>query len=151
MFSRGDVIPIHLDGNVQWNVGRGGFLAMTSGVVRDTKSQGLGKGLFSGEGFFVNQVSGVGIFFVTSIGAIIERTLKQGEEWIVDNGHLVAWNCPYTIERSGGGFMSGMRAGEGLVCRFTGPGTVFIQVSNYFIQSKKEFFFLFLRLEILRL
>jgi uncharacterized protein (AIM24 family) len=102
-------------------VGRGGYLAMTDGVIKDTKSQAFGKELFSGEGFFV-----------TSLGAIIERHLKQGEQWIVDNGHLVAWNCPYTIERSGSGLISGMHAGEGLVCRFTGPGTIFIQVSSYF-------------------
>ena len=60
----------------------------------------------------------------------MQRNLKQGEQWIVDNGHLVAWNCPYSIERTGGGLISGMHAGEGLVCRFTGPGTVFIQVNQ---------------------
>ncbi|CAF0819500.1 unnamed protein product, partial [Didymodactylos carnosus] len=123
----GDIVPIQLDGSLQWSVGKGGFLAMTEGVVKETKSQGFGKGMFSGEGFFVNRISGTGILFVTSLGAIIQRQLRQGEQWIVDNGHLVAWNCPYTIERSGGGIVSGMHAGEGLVCRFTGPGIVFIQ------------------------
>ncbi|CAF4692258.1 unnamed protein product, partial [Rotaria sp. Silwood2] len=125
--------PIQLDGSIEWNVGKGGFLAMTDGVVKETKSQGLGKGLFSGEGFFTNRVSGVGVLFVTSLGAIVQRNLKQGEQWIVDNGHLVAWTCPYTIERSGGGFISGRHADEGLVCRFTGPGTILIQVSYFFI------------------
>ena len=123
---------------------------MTEGVIKETKSQGFSKGMFSGEGFFVHRVSGVGTLFVTSLGAIIERHLKQGEQLIVDNGHLVAWTCPYTIERSGGGFISGMHAGEGLVCRFTGPGTILIQVSNYF-NLRKVFFFLFFRLEILKL
>jgi uncharacterized protein (AIM24 family) len=103
---------------------------MTEGVVKETKSQGFGKAMFSGEGLFVHRVSGTGIIFVSSLGAIVQRQLRQGEQWIVDNGHLVAWNCPYAIERSGGGLMSGMHAGEGLVCRFTGPGTVFIQVSE---------------------
>ncbi|CAF1252507.1 unnamed protein product [Rotaria sp. Silwood1] len=126
----GDILPIQLDGSTEWNVGKGGFLAMTDGVVKDTKSQGLGKGLFSGEGFFINRISGVGIFFVTSLGAIVQRNLKEGEQWIVDNGHLVAWTCSYTIERSGGGFISGMHAKEGLVCRFTGPGTILIQTRN---------------------
>jgi len=120
-------------------VGKGGFLAMTHGVVKDIKSQGFGKGMFSGEGFFINRISGVGILFVTSLGAIVQRNLKQGEQWIVDNGHLVAWNCPYTIERSGGGLMSGMHAGEGLVCRFTGPGTIFIQVNLFFVVVPRGF------------
>ncbi len=143
--SRGDIVPINMDGSIQWNVGRGGFLAMTQGVVKETKSQGLGKAMFSGEGLFVNRISGVGILFITSLGAIIQRNLKQGEQWIVDNGHLVAWNCPYTIERSGGGIVSGMHAGEGLVCRFTGPGTIFIQVNKKRIDlNRYKFFFLFL-------
>jgi uncharacterized protein (AIM24 family) len=128
--NRGDIVPIQLDGRTQWNVGKGGFLAMTDGVVKETKSQGFGKAMFSGEGLFVHRISGVGTLFVTSLGAIVQRQLRQGEQWIVDNGHLVAWTCPYTIERAGGGIMSGMHAGEGLVCRFTGPGIVYIQVNN---------------------
>ena len=60
-----------MDGHTQWTIGKDGFLAMTDGVVKETKSQGLSKGLFSGEGFFVTRVSGVGIFFMTSVGAII--------------------------------------------------------------------------------
>ncbi|CAF3795040.1 unnamed protein product [Adineta steineri] len=126
----GDIVPIQLDGQTQWSIGRGGYLAMTHGVVKDTKSQGLGKALFSGEGLFVHRLSGTGIVFVTSLGAIIQRQLKQGEQWIVDNGHLVAWTCSYSIERAGGGIMSGMHSGEGLVCRFTGPGIVYIQTRN---------------------
>ncbi|CAF1445580.1 unnamed protein product [Didymodactylos carnosus] len=126
----GDIVPIHLDGSTQWSVGKGGFLAMTDGVIKDTKSQGFGKAMFSGEGLFVHRISGVGILFVTSLGAIIQKQLRPGEQWIVDNGHLVAWTCSYTIERAGGGIMSGIHAGEGLVCRFTGPGIVYIQTRN---------------------
>ena len=121
-------MPIYLDGKAEWNVGKGGTLAQTEGVVKERKSQGFSKGLFSGEGLFIDHVSGTGIIFVTSLGAITRQDLREGEQWIVDNGHLVAWNCPYSMERSGGGIISGMRAGEGLVCRFTGPGTIFLQV-----------------------
>jgi uncharacterized protein (AIM24 family) len=46
----------------------------------------------------------------------------------VDNGHLVAWNCKYVIERvASGGIISGIASGEGLVNRFTGPGSILIQ------------------------
>jgi hypothetical protein len=39
----------------------------------------------------------------------------------VDNGHLVAWNCKYIMERvASGGIISGLSSGEGLVCKFTG-------------------------------
>lgn len=55
----------------------------------------------------------------------------EGEKYIVDNGHLVAWNTKYVMERvASGGIISGFASGEGLVCKFTGPGTVFIQTRN---------------------
>lgn len=120
------VIP--LDGNVEWKVGRGGFLAMSDGVIKETKSQGASKALFSGGGFFSEKFSGRGVLFVTSLGAIIQRQLKQGEQLIVDNGHLVAWTCPYSIERARGSLSSNIHSGEGLACRFTGPGIVYLQV-----------------------
>lgn len=49
----------------------------------------------------------------------------------MDNGHLVAWNCDYKIEKAGGGLFTSMKTGEGAVCRFSGPGTVFIQTRNF--------------------
>lgn len=58
--------------------------------------------------------------------------MTQGEQFIVDNDHLVAWNCKYTLERvASGGIISSMSAAEGLVCRFTG------------ILSSIVFFFIF--------
>lgn len=57
--------------------------------------------------------------------------LADGERYIVDNGHLVAWNTKYVLERvASGGIISGLSSGEGLVCKFTGPGTVFLQTRN---------------------
>lgn len=57
--------------------------------------------------------------------------LVENEKYIVDNGHLVAWNTKYVMERvASGGIISGFASGEGLVCKFTGPGTVFIQTRN---------------------
>lgn len=59
------------------------------------------------------------------------QQLVDGERYIIDNGHLVAWNCKYILERvASGGIISGVTSGEGLVCKFTGPGTVFMQTRN---------------------
>ncbi|KAJ6257314.1 hypothetical protein Dda_8203 [Drechslerella dactyloides] len=129
--SLGDIVPIRLDGQQQWSMGKDAFLANTQGVIRDYKSQGLGSAMFSGEGLFVYKITGQGVLFVTSLGAIIQKNLAPGEQYIVDNGHLVAWNCKYQIERiASGGIISALSSNEGLVCRFTGPGTVFIQTRN---------------------
>lgn len=35
------------------------------------------------------------------------------------------------MEQVGGGFMNTMKSGEGLICRFTGPGTVYLQTRNF--------------------
>jgi uncharacterized protein (AIM24 family) len=59
------------------------------------------------------------------------KQLQNNEKYIIDNGHLVAWNCKYILERvSSGGIISNLAAGEGLVCKFTGPGTIFMQTRN---------------------
>ncbi|OJT11430.1 hypothetical protein TRAPUB_12050 [Trametes pubescens] len=114
----GDIVPIQLDGQTPWNVGKHAFLASTPGVKRTAKSQGFGKALFSGEGLFVQQVTGQGTMWVTSLGAIFQRTLQPGEQWIVDNGHLVAWTAGYKVERvDAGGLFSTSHTDEGLVCR----------------------------------
>ncbi|KAI9754747.1 MAG: hypothetical protein M1815_005446 [Lichina confinis] len=127
----GDISNIRLSGQEQWNVGKDAFLAATQGVVKDYKSQGIGKAMFSGEGLFVYKISGNGILWITSLGAIIRKDLQNDEKYIVDNGHLVAWNCKYVLERAAsGGIMSGLTSAEGLICKFTGPGTLFIQTRN---------------------
>ncbi|KAG8625218.1 hypothetical protein KVT40_006969 [Elsinoe batatas] len=127
----GDVVALRLDGKSTWRVGRDAWVATTQGVVKDMKSQTLGKALFSGEGLWTYTMSGTGIVWVASFGAILRRDLREGEKYIIDNGHLVAWNCKYNLERvASGGIISDMSAGEGLVCKFTGPGTVYMQTRN---------------------
>jgi len=129
--SIGDITNIQLSGREQWSVGKDAFLAATQGVVKEYKSQGFGKAMFSGEGLFVYKISGQGIMWVTSFGAIIRKDLQENEKYIIDNGHLVAWNCKYVLERvASGGLVSGLSSGEGLVCKFTGPGTIFMQTRN---------------------
>ncbi|KAI1088477.1 DUF124-domain-containing protein [Rostrohypoxylon terebratum] len=127
----GDMTTIRLTGDESWSVGKDSFVANTQGVIRDYKRQGLGKAMFSGEGLWVHKISGIGLLWITSFGAIIRKDLAEGEKYIVDNGHLVAWNVKYIMERvASGGIIGGLASGEGLVCKFTGPGTVFIQTRN---------------------
>lgn len=127
----GDMTTIRLNGDESWSVGKDAYVASTQGVIRDYKRQGLGKAMFSGEGLWVHKISGIGLLWITSFGAIIRKELADGEKYIVDNGHLVAWNTKYVMERvASGGIIGGMASGEGLVCKFTGPGTIFLQTRN---------------------
>lgn len=128
----GDIIDVELDGSYGLRVQKDGFLAATDGVQIDTKAQNLMQGLFSGEGFFVLNVNGRGTVFLSSYGAIHAINLAQGEEVIVDNGHLVAWAdyMNYQIEKASSGWGNSIMSGEYLVCRFRGPGIVLIQTRN---------------------
>ncbi|PGH23843.1 hypothetical protein AJ80_02091 [Polytolypa hystricis UAMH7299] len=127
----GDITVLRLSGNETWSIGKDTFLASTQGIVKDIKSQGFSKAMFSGEGLFLIKISGQGLLFIESFGAIIKKDLVEGEKYVVDNGHLVAWNCKYVMERiASGGIISGITAAEGLVCKFTGPGTVYLQTRN---------------------
>lgn len=129
--SIGDISLLRLTGREEWSVGRDAFICCTAGVTKEYKSQSFSKAMFSGEGLFVYKISGQGIMFISSFGAIIRKDLQEGEKYIIDNGHLVAWNCKYVLERvASGGIISGMSSGEGLVCKFSGPGTVYMQTRN---------------------
>lgn len=128
----GDVEAVELDGSYSLFVQKDGFLAGTEGIQVNTKMQNLKKGLFSGEGFFIIEISGRGTVFLSSYGAIHAINLVAGEEVIVDNAHLVAWPnyMDYRIEKASQGWLSSVTSGEGLVCRFRGEGTVLIQSRN---------------------
>ncbi|KAI6843643.1 hypothetical protein KC332_g2370 [Hortaea werneckii] len=127
----GDIVALQIanDGRA-WNVGKDAFLASTGEVKRETKSQGFSKAMFSGEDLFIYKLMGQGLVWLTSYGAVDVIHLQEGEQHIVDNGHLVAWNCDYKIEKAASGSWSSVKSGEGLVCRFTGPGTIYMQTRN---------------------
>lgn len=128
----GGILDVDLDGSYGLIVQKNGFLAGTQDIQVDTKLQNLSRGLFSGEGFFVLNITGKGTVFVSSYGVIHPINLEDGQEFIIDNGHLVAWPdyMQYTIEKASSGWFSSITSGEGLVCRFRGPGVVLIQTRN---------------------
>ena len=108
------------------------YLANTEGVELSTKMQGIIKGLTSKEGFFLIRLSGSGTAFINALGAVKKFELGPGEELVVDNGHLLAWdeNMNYVMTKSST-LVSSLTSGEGLVCRFTGPGNVYIHTISY--------------------
>ncbi len=128
----GDIKAIKMDGSRSYVLQKDGFFAGSDSLNISTKMQNLTKGLFSGEGFFVIKASGQGTLFVSSYGAIHPIDVPANSEVIIDNSHLVAWpdEMNYTIEKAASGWISSFTSGEGLVCRFKGPGQVLIQTRN---------------------
>jgi uncharacterized protein (TIGR00266 family) len=128
----GEIAILELDGVNEYLVQKDGFLAGAAGVKIESKAQSLSRGLLGGEGFFILKISGTGTLILNSFGAIHKIELKPGQEYIVDNSHLVAWSATtsYAIEKAASGWISSFTSGEGFVCRFRGPGLVYIQTRN---------------------
>lgn len=76
----GDMTTLRLTGSESWNVGKDAFIACTSGVVKEYKNQGLSKAMFSGEGLFVYKITGSGVMWIGSFGAIIKKDVSKLEE-----------------------------------------------------------------------
>jgi uncharacterized protein (AIM24 family) len=72
----GDIATLRLHGNESWTVGKDAFLACTERIVKDYKAQNLSKMMFSGEGWFTYKISGTGIMWFTSLGAIIKKEVS---------------------------------------------------------------------------
>lgn len=106
------------------------FLASSAQLVVDTKWSGA-KGFFAKEGLFLLRVTGRGDLFLSSYGAIHEVMLGPGQQYTLDNGHMVAFDesVSYNVRRVGG-MKSTLFSGEGLVCTFTGPGRVLLQTRS---------------------
>ncbi|OSQ49553.1 TIGR00266 family protein [Thalassospira alkalitolerans] len=106
------------------------FLCAASGIDIDIAfSKKLGAGLFGGEGFILQRLSGDGLAFVHAGGTIIRKDLQPGQTLRVDTGALVAMTptIDYSIKFIGG-FKNALFGGEGLfVTTLEGPGTVWLQ------------------------
>ena len=138
----GDIAAIEMS-NQLFFVQSSSYLAGDAGLTIDTKWGGA-KSFFGGEGLFVLQVSGTGLLLLSSFGAIHRKQLAPGERYVVDTGHLVAWegSTQYTLRKAAQGFFRSMVSGEGIVAEFTGPGEILIQTRNLaaFAGLMKPFF-----------
>ena len=106
----------------------GSFLACTPGLDLKPRFGGI-KALFSGEKAFVLEVSGDGDLFFNGYGGVIEKQVDG--EYIIDTGHVVAWEPTLDYSIGGmGGLKQTLFSGEGLVMRFRGQGTVWVQTRH---------------------
>lgn len=128
--SPGDIAAIEMS-NQLFFVQSSSYLAGDANLNVDTRWGGA-KTFFGGEGLFVLQVSGTGLLLLSSFGAIHRKRLAAGERYVVDTGHLVAWEgtTQYTLRKAAAGFFRSMVSGEGMVAEFSGPGEILIQTRN---------------------
>ena len=126
----GKILPINLAAaGGQLIAQKDAFLCAASGTKLDIVfNRKIGTGLFGGEGFILQSISGDGLAFMHAGGTIIEKQL-QGETLRVDTGCIVAFqpSIQYSIERAGN-LKSMVFGGEGLfLATLTGVGRVWLQ------------------------
>ena len=125
----GDLCAFELTGGTLF-AQSGAYVASSPQIDVDTKWGGA-RTFFSKEGLFLLKLTGTGTVFLSSYGAIHAVDLEPGQQYIVDTGHMVAFeeSVDYRVERVGG-LKSTFFSGEGLVCRLTGPGRILIQTRS---------------------
>ena len=106
------------------------FLCAAKGVsIGIAFQKKLGVGLFGGEGFILERLTGDGLAFIHAGGTLYERTLAPGEGLRVDTGCIVAFqpSVNYDIQYVGG-IKNALFGGEGLFfATLHGPGRVWLQ------------------------
>lgn len=126
----GSIIPCQVTPGNGIIVQKKGFLAMEKGLELSVYLQKkIGKGLFGGEGFIMQRITGSGIVFLEIDGHCKEYDLKAGQSIILDTGYLAAMSesCTLDIEAVKGA-KNLFLGGEGLFhTRVTGPGKVYVQ------------------------
>lgn len=137
----GDVFSLDVDPSRGLILTRGSWLASDTTVNLDTKFGGA-KMFLGGEGIWTVKCTGHGTVIGAAYGAIDLHSLKEGEGFTVDTGHLVAYEegMRTHIRKAGTGILNSLKSGEGLVMDIHGPGDVITQTRNpagfaSFIQS----------------
>lgn len=126
----GKVVPVEMGRGKRLIVQAGGFLCAQEGVeLKVHLRRRLWAGLFGGEGFILQRVSGEGMAFFEIDGEVIEKTLAPGEVLRVDTGHVAMFEETVGFDIT---MVKGVRnwlfGGEGLfLATLQGPGKVWLQ------------------------
>jgi uncharacterized protein (TIGR00266 family) len=126
----GNIIDLDLAGGQSVIVQKDSFLCAEKSVELDLHfRKRLGAGLFGGEGFMLQRLTGPGKAFVNFDGEILVKDLKPGELLRVDTGHVAMFEptVDFDVEVVRG-FKNILLGGEGLfLATLRGPGKAYLQ------------------------
>ena len=126
----GDIRAFEIGPGRELILQKSGFLAAEATVNLSVHFQKkLGAGLFGGEGFIMQKVSGRGIVFAEFDGHVVEYDLMPGQSIVVDTGYLAAMDATCSMDiRSVPGVKNMVFGGEGIFNTVvTGPGRIYLQ------------------------
>lgn len=126
----GKIVPVSLSEGQEMICQKQAFLCAEKSVGLDIHfRRKLGAGLFGGEGFILQKLTGPGVAFVCLDGEIVEYTLAPGQTLKVDTGHIAMYepSVSFDVEMMRG-FSNILFGGEGLfLAVLRGPGRVWLQ------------------------
>ncbi|TWU00408.1 hypothetical protein Pla108_13590 [Botrimarina colliarenosi] len=127
----GEVFSLPLGEGRGYYLTRGAYLASSPEVLLAVKYGGV-RGFLAAKGWFLMHATGEGTVFCSSHGAIVRRELAEGERFVVDNKYVVAFSdtVEYQLVKATDSLRDSVFSGEGLVNRYTGPGTVYYQTRS---------------------
>jgi len=126
----GHILPIEVGGGQEFMIHRHGFLCATNQVqIGVGFQQSLGAGIFGGDGFLLQKVSGYGTAWIELSGEVIVKDLRPGETLRVHPGHVGAFSGGVSFQIT---MVPGLKnmifGGDGLfLAALTGPGRVWLQ------------------------
>jgi uncharacterized protein (TIGR00266 family) len=126
----GTIMPVQLRAGESLICRKESFLCAEYSVSLDIAfQQRFGAGLFAGEGFILQRVTGPGTVFLDLSGEVVEKVLHPGERLRVHAGHIgVQEPTVETDIQMVRGFRNILFGGEGLfLATLTGPGKVWLQ------------------------
>ena len=126
----GKVIPVALGQGQQLIAQKSAFLCAEKTVGLDIHfRKRLGAGLFGGEGFIMQKLTGPGVAFVCLDGEVVEYTLEANQVLKVDTGHVAMYEPTVSFDvEMVKGFSNILFGGEGLfLATLRGPGRVWLQ------------------------
>ena len=126
----GEIRPITIAPGREMILQKSAFLAAEPGVELSIHfSKKLGAGLFGGEGFIMQRLSGSGTAFVEIDGDLIEYDLQPGQKIIVDTGNVAGFTAGVQMDiQTVPGAKNMLFGGEGIFNTvLTGPGKVWLQ------------------------
>jgi uncharacterized protein (TIGR00266 family) len=126
----GDVFGVDVAEDGPIKVNSGSALAWEPTVERSSAFNDAG-GFFSSGSLRVLELSGTGRAFLSAYGSILETAVTAGDATLVDTDHLIAWTDGLSVSREqDGSIKSAVLGGEGIVSKFSGEGSVWIQTRD---------------------
>ena len=126
----GSIRPVSISPGNELVIQKSAFLASEAGVQLSVFFQKkFGSGLFGGEGFIMQKLSGNGMVFLEIDGYAVEYDLEAGQQMVIDTGYVAAMSstCKMDIQTVPG-VKNALFGGEGIFNTVvTGPGKIVLQ------------------------